>query len=147
MCPYPLLMTLVVQSPTTPCLFDMWKNAHIPRSDVHPPTNQTQCSYRALLHHVSLTCGICRHTQVRCTSPTNQTQWSYRVLLHHVSLTYGSMQTYPCEIYLPPIDPSGTEPYYSMSLCHVEACRHTQVRCILLLITPSATDPSYTVSV
>ena len=54
-----------VQNPTTPCQFDMWKNADIPRSDVHPPLiepsttelyytmscgqkndNQTQCSYR-----------------------------------------------------------------------------------------------------
>ena len=34
-----------------------------------------------------------------------------------------------------------------MSVWHVEACRHMPVRCILLLIAPSATEPYYTVSV
>ena len=93
----------------------MWKNTDVPSSDTHPPANQTQCSYTALLHHVSLTCG--------------------------------RMQTYPCEIYHPPINLSGTEPYYTMSVWHVEAYRHTQVRCIPLLIAPSATEPYYTMSV
>ena len=91
---------LVVQSPTTPGQFAMWKNADMPRSDV-PPANWTKW-YRALLHQVSLTCGRmqmypgqmyppvvkpsgtepyytrsvchvkeCRCTQVRCT-PLNQ---------------------------------------------------------------------------
>ena len=32
----PPQLTLVIQSPTTPCLFDMLQNADIPRSDVHP---------------------------------------------------------------------------------------------------------------
>ena len=57
------------------------------------------------------------------------------------------MQTYQCEIYYPPINPSGTEPYYTMSVWHVEACRHTQVRCIPLLIAPSATELYYSMSV
>ena len=30
-------LTLVLQSPTTLCQFDMWKNADIPRSDATPP--------------------------------------------------------------------------------------------------------------
>ena len=31
-------LTLVLKSPTTPCLFDMWQNADIPRSDVPHPS-------------------------------------------------------------------------------------------------------------
>ena len=47
----------VLQSYATPCQFDMWKNANVTRSDVTlHPGNQTP-SYRALLHHVCLTCG------------------------------------------------------------------------------------------
>ena len=119
-------------------------------------THQTQC-FRGLLHNVSLTCGsmqkypnemyppklipvlqpyytmsvwhveACRHTQIRCIPPN----WSqcFRALLHHVCLTYGSMQTHPNEMY-PPIKPGASEPYYTISIWHVEACRHTQMRCI-----------------
>ena len=53
---YHLSLNWVVQSPTTPCQFDMWKNADIPRSQVTPSLHQTSC-YRALLHQVSLPCG------------------------------------------------------------------------------------------
>ena len=116
----------------------------------------------------------CRHTQMRCILP-NQTQ-CFRALLHHVHLTCGSMQTYPNEMYPPKlipvlqspttpcpfdmwkhedipkwdvsplIEPSASEPYYTMSVWHVEACRHTQMRCIPL-IEPSASEPYYTISV
>ena len=169
------------------------------------PPNWSQC-FRALLHHVHLTCGsmqtypnemysplikpsasepyytmsvwhveACRHTQMRCISP-NQTQ-CFRALLHHLCLTCGSMQTYPNEMYSPLIKPSASEPYYTMSVWHVEACRHTQMRCISPnqtqcfiavlhhvcltcgsmqtypnemyspLIKPSASEPYYTMSV
>ena len=53
----PCYSKLMLEGPSTPCWFDMWKDTDIPRSDVHPNTNWTQCFYRALLHHVSLTCG------------------------------------------------------------------------------------------
>ena len=87
--------------------------------------------------------GECRHTQVTSTpQPINPS--AIAALLHHVSLTCGRMQTYPCEVYHPSINPSGTEPNYTMSLWYVEACRHTQVRCIPLLIAPGATEPYYT---
>ena len=51
------------------------------------------------------------------TPQANQTQ-SYRALLHNVSFTCGRMQRYPAQMYLPPplIDPSATEPYYTMSV-------------------------------
>ena len=45
----------------------------------------------------------------------------------------------------PQIDPSASKPYYTMSIWHVEACRHTQMGCIVP-IKPSATEPSYTMS-
>ena len=36
---YPLPQwNLVVQSPSTPGEFDMWKNADVPRSDIPPPS-------------------------------------------------------------------------------------------------------------
>ena len=80
--------------------------------------------------------------------PPNWPQW-YRALLHHVFLTCGRMLTYPGQMYPYPllIDPSGTEPSYTMSVWDVEACRHTQVRWYLPLITLSATEPYYTMSV
>ena len=77
--------------------------------------------------------GECRYTQVRSTHPLIN---SSATLLHHVSLTCGRIQTYPCEICHPPINPSGTEPYYTMSAWHMVGCRHTQVRCIPLLTAP-----------
>ena len=119
--------------------------------------NETQC-FIALLHHVCLTCGSMQ-TYPNEMYPPNQTQ-CFRALLHNVSLTCGSMQTYPNEMYPPklipvlhspttpcPFDmwkhadipkwdvsslikPSASEPYYTMSVWHVEACRHTQMRCI-----------------
>ena len=80
--PHPPSLTLVLQSPTTPCEFDMWKNVDIPSSDVSLP------------------------------------------LL---------------------INLSGTEPYYTMSVWHVEECTHTQVRCTpppeLTLVVQSPTTP------
>ena len=69
----------------------------------------------------------CRCTQVRCTPPAHWTQ-CYRVILHHVSLICGRIQMYPGQKY-PPIKPSSTEPYYTMSVWHVEECRCTQVKC------------------
>ena len=64
---------LVVQSPTRPGQFDMWKNADVPRSDVPPPPlikpRGTQHYYTRSVWHVA----ECRHTQVRCTSSLNWT--------------------------------------------------------------------------
>ena len=120
-----------------------------------PPTNWTQY-YRALLHQVTLTCGRmqtypgqmyphppliapsgtepyytrsndCKISDEMYNPPANQTQ-CYRTLIHHVSLACGGMQTHSGQMY-PPIDPSATEPYYTMSVWHVAECWHTQVRC------------------
>ena len=115
----------VLHSPTTPCQFNMWKHADIPKWDVSPQIDPSASEpyYTMSAWHVE----ACRHTQMRCISP-NQTQ-CFIALLHHVCLTCGSMQTYPNEMYSP-IKPSASEPYYTMSVWHVEACRHTQMRCI-----------------
>ena len=111
--------------------YTMWvwhyKNADVPRSDV-PPTNQTQC-FRALLHHVSLTCGQMHVNPGQMYPPTHQTQ-GYWPLLHHVSLTFTRIQMYPGKTYPPTqlIEPSASQPYYSMRVWHVQECRWTQVR-------------------
>ena len=44
----------------------------------------------------------------------------------------------------PSIEPSGTEPYYTRSVCHVEECRCTQVTSTPPSIEPSGTEPYYT---
>ena len=93
---------------TTPCHFDMWKNADIPRSDIHPSLiepSATEPYYTRSVSHVE----ECRCTQVRWIKPSgtepyytrscwppslNQTS-HYRVLPHNVSLTCGTVQTYP----------------------------------------------------
>ena len=129
--------TLVVQSPTTPCQFDMWQHAHIPRSDVPHPLitpSGTELYYTMSVSHVEQ----CRCTMVRCTPPANWTQ-CYRAKLHHVSLICGRMQKYPGQMYTPTqvIKPSATEPYFTMSVWHVAMCRCTQVRC-----TPTPTHPT-----
>ena len=58
-------LNLVVQSPTTPGEFDMWQNAHIPRSDVPPliEPSGTEPYYTRWVWHVA----ECICTQVRCT--------------------------------------------------------------------------------
>ena len=109
------------------------------------PGNWTQCSFRTLLHHVSLTCGRMQAYPGQMYTPTRQ-PLCYRALLYHVNLTCGRMQTYPGQIYHPQVNPSGTEPYYTLSVGHVEAGRHTQDRCIHPVIEPSATQPYNTMS-
>ena len=56
-CTPPSLWNWVVESCTTPCHFDMSKNAHVPMSDVTLHPGNWMQSYRVVLHHVSLTCG------------------------------------------------------------------------------------------
>ena len=146
---YPPKLIPVLQSPITPCPFDMWKHADIPKWDVFPP-NQTQC-FIAVLHHVfnmwkhadiprwdvsSLikpshlepyyTMSFwhveeCRHTQMRCIPPN----WCqcFRALLHHVHLTCGSMQRYWNEMYCPntPVLQSPTKP------CPFDMWKHAEI--------------------
>ena len=90
--------------------------------------------------------GECRHTQVRSTHPWINSS-ATESLLHNVSLTCERIQTYPGEIYHPPIDLSCTEPYYTRSVWDVEECRHTQVRSTPTPIEASATEPYYIMSV
>ena len=108
----PCQSTLVLQSPTTPCQFDMWKHADIPRSDVSP------CSLHLVLQ-----------------SPTTLCQYE--------------MWKNACiprsDLHPPLIEPSATEPYYTMSVWHVAECRCTQVRCTpphtLNLVLQSSATP------
>ena len=73
-----------------------------------------------------------------------QTSW-YRAPLHQVGLTCGWMQTYWGQMYSCPINPSATEPYYTMSVWHVAECGHTQVRCtpppLLTLVVQKPSTP------
>ena len=66
--------TLVVQSPTTPCQFDIWKNAGIPRSDLHPPLiepSATELYYTMSVWYVE----ECRCTQVRTFCHNTYVNW------------------------------------------------------------------------
>ena len=134
-------LNLVVQSPTTPGQFHMWKNANVPSSDVPPPTispSGTEPYYTRSVCHVE----ECVCTQVRCTpSP----QWN---LVVQSPTTPGQFDMWKnADIPrsdVPPIDPSATEPYYTLSVWHVVECWHTQVRCTHLLIKPSGIEPYYT---
>ena len=56
--------------------------------------------YRALLHHVSLTCGRMQAYPAQIYTPTNWTQ-CYIALLHNVSLTCERMQMYSGQMYTP----------------------------------------------
>ena len=134
----------------------MWKHADIPKWDVSPlikPSASEPYYTMSVWHveacrHTQMRCippikpsasepyytmsvwhvEACRHTQMRCIPP-NWTQ-CFRALLHHVCLTCGSMQTNAKWDVSPLIKPSASEPYYTMSIWHVEAWRHTQMRCI-----------------
>ena len=70
-CTLPLpQLNLVVKSPTTPCQFDMWKNAGIPRSDVHPQLiepSATELYYTMSVWYVE----EYRCTQVRSSPQSN----------------------------------------------------------------------------
>ena len=108
---------LMLQSPTTPCQFDMWDSAHTFPVQMYPNPPlinpiPTEAYYTMSVKHVE----AWRHTPVTCTT----------------SLIY----------------PSGTEPYYLMSVWHVAECRHTKVRCNPPpAIKPSGTEHYYTRSV
>ena len=116
----------VHQSPTTPYLFYMWKHADIPKWDVSSliKTSASEPYYTMSIWHVE----ACRHTQMRCIPP-------------NLSPVLQSPTT-PCPFDMwkhadipkwdvsPLMKPSASEPYYTMSIWHVEACRHTQMRCI-----------------
>ena len=139
--------TLVLQSPTTPSEFDIWQSGDIPSSDVsHPPANQPEW-YRALVHHVSLTCGR-MHTYPGQMYPTpwiglSSTDPYYTMSIWHVQECRHTQVTYTT----PSINPSGTKLQYTMSVSHVEQYRHTHIRCIPPQMEPNATEPYYTISV
>ena len=100
----PCKLNPVLESCTIPCQFVMWKNADVHRSDVTP-----------------------------LQTPPGQTS-CYRALVLHVSMLCGRIQTYPGQVFIPRlIEPSAlTDPYYIMSVRHVEVYRCIQVTCTLL---------------
>ena len=58
-------LNLLVQSTTTPCVFHMWQNADMTRSDIPPPSIEpsgTEPYYTRSVWHVA----ECRHAQVIC---------------------------------------------------------------------------------
>ena len=90
---YPLIKSSAY-SPTTPCLFDMWKHADIPKWDVSPLIKPSQGPTTLCLFDMWKYADI-----MRCIPPY-WTQW-FRTLLHHIHLTWGSVQTYPNKMYPP----------------------------------------------
>ena len=124
----------------------MWMNAYAPRSDV-PPANWAQCS-RALLHHVSLTCGWMHMNPGQMYFPANWTQF-YRALLHHVGFTCEWMHMYPGQMY--PFPTKQTQCYKALLHHHSLTCTRMQTypghMYTPLLIEPSATELYYTMSV
>ena len=121
------------------------------------PPNWSQCC-RALLHHVHLTCGSMQTYPNEMylhswnpvlqspTTPSLLNMWKHAdtpkwKLLPQSNPVIQSPTT-QCQFDMwkhadipkwdvsPQIDPSASEPYYTMSIWHVEACRHTQMRCI-----------------
>ena len=106
---------LVVQSPTTPGQFDMWKNADIPRSDVPPPSikpSGTEPCY-------TRSCWPLPQSNLVVQSPTTPGQFDM----------WKNADIPRSDVPPPSIKPSGTEPCYTRSVWHVEKCRCTQVRC------------------
>ena len=130
----------VLQSPTTPCLFDMWKHADISKWDVSPQIEPSASEpyYTVSIWHEE----VCRHTKMRCIPP-NQTQCC-RALQHHMSLTCTRMQMYPGQMYPPESKPSASAPYYTKWVWYVQQCKCTQIRCTPLS-KPSTTHPYYTI--
>ena len=64
----------VLHSLTTQCHFDMWKNADVPRSDVHPPLiepSATELYYALSIWYVA----ECRCTQVRTFCHNTHVNW------------------------------------------------------------------------
>ena len=97
-------LTLVLQSPTTPCQFDMWKNADI--CGLHIPSPQS--------------------TPV-VQSPTKPCQFDM----------WNNAHVPRWDVHPMLIEPSATEPYYTMSVWYVEGQRCTQVRCTPYPPTPT----------
>ena len=124
----------MLQSCTTPCQFDMWKHADIPRSDVTPtlPPLLTEPSATELYYTKSVWyVKECRCTQVRCNPLPRQ---SNQVLLQNPATPcqfhmWNSAGIPRSNVYPPLVNPSVTESYHTQSVWHVEECRHTKVRC------------------
>ena len=116
--------TLVLQSPTTPSDYTYGRVQTYPVQMYHYPLlinlSGIKPYYAMSVWHVE----ACRHTHVRYIIPPNWLSW-YRAIVHHVSLICGRMHTYPGQMYPTPwIAPSSTKPYYTMSVSHVQECRH-----------------------
>ena len=130
----------MVQSPTTPCQFDMWKNEDVPRSDVPFPQSN-------LVVHSPTTPGQF-HMWNNADVPRSDVPPTPLHLVVQSPTTPGQLNMWnnadiPRSMY-PPIKPSGTEHYYTRSVWHVEEYRCIQVRCTPPLIEPSGTEHYYT---
>ena len=121
---------LQITCPTTLCQFDMWKNADVPRSDVHPQLiepSATEWCYTMSVWYVE----EYRCTQVRSTPQSNLVVQNPTILCQFDMWKNAGVPRSNVHPLL--IEPSATELYYTMSVWHVEECRCTQIRC-----TPSA---------
>ena len=70
-----------LQSPTTPCQFDIWKNADVPRSDVHPqliePNTPTELYYTMSVWYVE---------EYRCTQVRQYTPHSLNLVVQNPTI-------------------------------------------------------------
>ena len=103
----------MLQSPTTPCRFDMWKKCRCTQVRFTAPANWIQ----VFLQSFTTSCqfDMWKNADVNRSDIT-----LIRPPLHPPTVLSPSL-----------IEPSATEPYYTRSVSHVKECRHTQVRCTL----------------
>ena len=102
--------------------------ADVSRSDVHPQLielSATEFYYTMSVWDVE----ECSCTQVKCTSPCklNPVLQSCTTSYQFEMWKYAGIPR--SHVHTSITNHSATEPYYTMSVWHVEKCRHTQVRC------------------
>ena len=123
-----------LQTCTTPCQFDMWKNADVHRWDVTP---HNPCQSNLVLQNPTMPCqfDMWKNADIpRSNACPPLIEPSFTEPYYTMSVWYVVKWTCTqvrCDTTPPPplIKPSATEPYYTMPVWHVEECRHTQVRC------------------
>ena len=119
----------------------MWKNAGVPRSNVHP---HTDCSFvektaeKQSIKHSVFKKGRC--TPLLIKPSANEPYYTRSVWPIEECRCTQCRST-------PHMKPSTTEPYYTRTVWHIEECRCTQCKSTPLLIKPSGTEPYYTRSV
>ena len=117
-CTPPSLWNWVVESCTTPCHFDMSKNAHVPMSDVTLHPGNWMQSYRVVLHHASLPCGRIQVYPGQMYIPL-QIKPSYTELNYSMSVWYVIAWRCTQVRWNPPTPPANRTSCYRVLVHHV----------------------------